>query len=148
MIWEIREFKNLIMESTPKKTENTKKTAPLSPRPIQLNAGYYDVNGQFIPGGVINSPFDGKPFNISTKDGIDSFLAHLLNEYGLVIADTHFIADFQQYIDYQDFRKFKKHFFMKKCRFMKISVLVKSFSPNQRRITGQIDSYDTCTILL
>lgn len=74
--------------------------ATISPRPLQVNTGYYDSKGDFIPAGVLKSPFSGQPFNINEKTGLDRFLKHLLEEYNLVISDIKKIADFQSYVLY------------------------------------------------
>lgn len=72
----------------------------VTPKPLQLNTGYYDDKGDFIPPGVLKAPFSGKLFNIQEKSGLDSFLKHLLEDYKLVIADLTKIADFTLYMRY------------------------------------------------
>ena len=72
----------------------------VTPKPLQLNTGYYDEKGDFIPPGVLKAPFSGKLFNISEKSGLDGFLKHLLEDYRLVIADLTKIADFTLYMRY------------------------------------------------
>ena len=67
---------------------------------IQLNPGYYDQNGQFIPGGVVRCPFSDELFNVTDCDNLNIFLKHLIENYKLVIGDVKLIADFQQYIYY------------------------------------------------
>lgn len=67
---------------------------------IQLNPGYYDENGQFIPGGVVQCPFSDEMFNVTDSDNLNIFLKHLIENYRLVIGDVKLIADFQQYIYY------------------------------------------------
>lgn len=45
---------------------------------IQLNPGYYDDDGQFIPGNVVKCPFSDEKFNVEDKTGLDIFLKHLM----------------------------------------------------------------------
>jgi len=93
-------FKSPLKQKSELNIKHVHTQSNVTPRPLQLDTGYYDWKGDFIPAGVLKAPFSHKPFNINEKMGLDRFLKHLLDDFKLVIADLKKIADFTQYMHY------------------------------------------------